>query len=205
MNFDQLASSEIVEKTKNALVGKGYGVYIAGTKEEALAQVISLIPAGSTVMHGTSVTLEQIGYVGYLNDGHHGWVDLHARVRGENDPLKRAQARRESVLADYYLGSVHALIANGDFIVASKTGSQLPHIAFTSANLIFVVSTKKIVPDMNMAMKRLEEYIIPLEDKHMQQLYNSHTALNKLLIFQGEVAELKRKIHFVLVTEDLGY
>lgn len=113
--------------------------------------------------------------------------------------------RKQALLADYYLGSVHALVENGEFVIASNTGSQLPHVVYSSPNLIFVVGTQKIVPNLDEAMKRLEKYVIPLENEHMKKLYGMGTALNKLLIFKGESAYLGRKIRIILVNKQLGF
>jgi CheY-like chemotaxis protein len=192
-------------KTVSALKAKGYEVVTVKNGAEALEKIKQIIPPGATVMNGSSVTLEQIGYLDYLNSGKHGWNDLHAGVVAEADPAKRTALRKQASLSDYYLGSVHALMENGEFIVASNTGSQLPHIVFTSTNLIFVVSTKKIVADFNAGMKRLEEIVVPLENQHMLEKFGRGTSLNKIVIFKGESPFLGRKIHFILVNEDLGY
>ncbi len=156
-------------------------------------------------MNGASVTLEQIGFVDYLKSGEHGWNNLHEGILAEKDPDKQKLLRNQAVLSDYYLGSVHALIETGEFVIASNTGSQLPHIVFTSPNLIFVVSTKKIVPSLPEAMKRLMEYVVPLEDKHMREKYGVGTAPNKILTFNGESSSSKRNIKMILVNEDLGF
>lgn len=205
MNYNKLATSGIVNKTKEALIKKGYEVFLVENKYQALEKIKAFIPQGSSVTNGSSVTLEQIGYQEYLKSSNHGWLDLHAKGRSENDKIKRAEIRRQSSLSDYYLGSAHALTESGEFIVASNTGSQLPHIVFTSPNLILVVSTKKIVPTLDDAMKRLEEYVFPLEDKHMQQLYHTGSNINKVVIFHGEPPYLGRKIIFILVKENLGF
>jgi hypothetical protein len=205
MDYTKLASEESLAKTVEGLKSKGYDPIVVGNKEEALAKVKELIPVGVSVMNGSSVTLEQIGFVDYLKAGQHGWNNLHAGILAENDPTKRAELRMQSSLSEYYLGSVHAMIENGEFIVASNTASQLPHVVYTSKNLIFALSTKKIVPNLNEAMNRLEKHIIPLEDEHMKGLYGSGTVLNKIVIFKGESPHNKRKIHFVLVKEDLGF
>ena len=205
MNYDTLASSDVVNKTTAALTKKGYEVLIVENKNQALEKIKTLIPNGASVMNGSSVTLEQIGYVEYLKSGKHRWIDLNAEVNAENDKEKRDKLRRETVLADYYLVSIHALIENGEFLIASNSGSQLPHIVFTSSNLIFVVSTKKIVATIDDAMKRLNEHVVPLENEHMMKLYNVCTNLNKIVIFKGELALLGRKIKFILVEEDLGF
>ena len=187
------------------LQAKGYDVAIVDSGAQALEKIKELIPAGASVMNGASVTLEQIGFVEYLKTAEHGWNNLHAEIVAEKDPSKQELLRKQALLSDYYLGSVHALAETGEFVVASNTGSQLPHIVFSSTNLIFVVGQQKIVPDLTAALKRLEEYVIPLEDKHMMDKYKVGTALNKLVIFKGESPYTKRKIHFILVKETLGF
>jgi hypothetical protein len=205
MQYDKLANRESLNKTVSALKQKGYEVDVLKDGKEALSKIKELIPAGVSVLNGASVTLSQIGFVEYLKSGQHGWNNIHELILAEKDAEKQTKLRRSSVLSEYYLGSVHALLENGDFIIASNSGSQLPHIAFTSPNLIFVISSKKIVPDMNSAMERLEEYVIPLEDKRMMKVMNMHTMLNKILILKGEPAFLGRKVHVILVEEDLGF
>lgn len=156
-------------------------------------------------MNGSSVTLEQIGFTDYLKSGKHPWIDLHGQVNAENEPAKRNLLRNQATLSDYYLGSVHAVTYDGDFIVVSNTGSQLPHIVFTSPNLIFVVSTKKIVPTLAAGMKRLEEHVFPLENQHMKELYNAESNISKIVIFKKDPTYLNRKINFILVSENLGF
>lgn len=194
-----------LDKTIKALKAKGYEVIHFKTGAEALEKIKQIIPEGKSVMNGSSVTLEQIGYFDYLASGKHKWKDLKAEITAENDKEKRVQKRREAVLSDYYLGSVHALVETGEFIVASNTASQLPLVIYTSPNPIFVVSTKKIVPTLDAGMKRLIEHVYPLEDKQSKEKYGVGTNLNKIVIFKGEVASNGRNIRFILVDEDLGF
>jgi hypothetical protein len=81
----------------------------------------------------------------------------------------------------------------------------LPHIVYTSPNLIFVVSTQKITPTLADAQTRLREQVIPLEDKRMMAAYNIGTHLSKELIFHSENPITKRNIHMILVNEKLGF
>jgi L-lactate utilization protein LutC len=205
MKYDSLANSQSTAKTIESLKSKNYDVTLAKTSADALAKIKSLIPSGASVMNGSSKTLDQIGFVDYLKLGTHGWNNLHAAIVAEKDPVKQGLLRQQSALSDFYLGSVHALVENGEFIIASNTGSQLPHVVFTSKNLIFVVSTKKIVPTLDEAMNRLNQYILPLENARITKLYGSPTSLNKIVIFKNENPMLGRKVHIVLVEEDLGF
>lgn len=205
MDYNKLAGSEVITRTEGRLKKKGYEVMVVASGKEALEKIKELIPKGKSVMNGSSTTLKQIGYFEYLGSGEHGWEDLHARITAEDDKEKRDKLRRESVLADYYLGSVHGLTETGEFVIASNTGSQLPHVVFTSANLIFVVSTKKIVSTVPEAYERLTSYVFPMEDKRMKEQGAKGSNMNKVLLFNGEVKEIGRKITFILVEEDLGF
>lgn len=205
MKYNQLASPESIKTTLAKLAEHNVEGILVQDKVTALEQIKSLIPSGASVMNGASVTLEEIGFIDYLKSGKHGWNNLHAGIVAETDPAKQGVLRQQAVHADYYLGSVHALSETGEFIIASNTGSQLPHIVFTSQNLIFVVGAQKIVPSLAEGMKRLEEYVIPLEDKHMQGKYGVGTHSNKIVIFKGEAKIMQRKVQILIVNESLGF
>lgn len=205
MKYDTLAKKEAVDKTIKALGSKNIETFLVRNGAEALEMIKELIPKGASVMNGSSRTLEQIGFMEYLKSGEHGWKNLHETVLAEKDPVKQAILRKEAVLSDYYLGSVHALLENGEFIVASNTGSQLPHIVYSSQNLIFVVSTKKIVPTLSEGMNRLEKHVFPLEDERLREKFGMGTALNKIVIFKNENPGLGRNVRLILVEEDLGF
>lgn len=205
MKYTTLAQKDVIEKTIKSLTERNIEVVLAENGSDALAKIKEYIPSGASVMNGASKTLEGVGLVDYLKSGQHGWNNLHEAILNEEDLEKQAELRKQSVLSDYYLGSVHALAETGELVIASNTGSQLSHIVYTSKNLIFVVSTKKIVPSLKDAMERLYDHVIPLEDERMMGVYKVHTAPNKILIFNGENPMMGRKVRMILVNEDLGF
>lgn len=203
--YDTLASSEAVEIASKALAEHGFKPERLATKEAALKRIIELIPAGASVMNGSSTTLKQIGYIELLKSGKHPWNDLHREILAEQNPEKQGALRRESVLSNYYLGSVHAVSQTGELVIASNTGSQLPHLAFTSPNSILVVSTMKITQDLPSALERLREHVFPLEDQRMKDEGMGGSAISKILILQREQAFLGRNVHILFVDEKLGF
>lgn len=205
MDYQTIATDEVISKTAQNLKERGVDTIVVENKEEALETIKKQIPSGASIMNGASITLEQIGFVDYLKSGAHPWSNLHERVLAEKDPAKQAQLRREATVSDYYLGSIHGLATTGEFIVASNTGSQLPGIVFNSSNVIFVAGAQKIVPTLADALNRLNEYIVPLEDKHMQELYGVNTSVSKILIFNRENPMMGRKVSIILVKEKLGF
>ena len=205
MKYTNLASGASIEKTTQSLHEHNFEPLTVETRAEAMAKIQELIPAGVSVMNGASVTLEQIGFIDLLKSGKHGWNDLHAGILAEKDPEKQAVLRKQSVISDYYLGSVHALTETGELVIASNTGSQMPHIVYTSKNLIFVVGAQKIVQSVDEGLKRVGEYVVPLEDKHMQELYNAHTFWSKTVIFNKENPASGRKVWIIIVNESPGF
>jgi L-lactate utilization protein LutB len=205
MNYDTLASKDTIQKTMTALKERGHLPELVETRSDALQKIKELIPQGVSVMNGSSRTLEEIGFVDYLKEGKHGWNNLHEAILAETDPAKQAALRKQSVLSDYYLGSVHALTEAGEMLVASNSGSQLPHLAFTSQNLILVVGAQKIVPTLADAFDRLEKHVVPLEDERMQKAMGMGTYASKVLIINKEQPFMGRKSHIILVNEKLGF
>jgi L-lactate utilization protein LutB len=184
--FKTLASQESIDKTIQELTANGFQAEVVENRAEALERIKALIPQGASIHNGGSTTLQEIGYIDYLKSETHGWNNLHANILAEADPEKQSKLRRESAFSDYYLGSVHALSETGEMVIASNTGSQLPHLVFTSPNIILVVGTQKITPTLVEAIRRLEEYVIPLEDKRAMSAYKSHTMNTKTLILHKE-------------------
>ncbi len=205
MDYNKLATPETVAKTVEALKANGVEAIVVEHGAEALNKIKEFIPAGASVMNGASRTLEQIGFIDYLKAGKHGWDNLKGPILAETDPVKKKALTRQAKLSDFYLGSVHALSQTGEFIIASNTGSQLSHIDFTSPNLIFVVSTKKIVPTLADTFDRLEKHVVPLEDARMMAASKVHTMVSKILIFKRENTRMGRKVRMILVNEDLGF
>lgn len=203
--FNTLASQESIDKTVQALVVNGFQPEVVENKTEALERIKTLIPKGASIHNGGSTTLQEIGYIDYLKSNTHEWNNLHANILAEADPEKQTKLRRESAFSDYYLGSVHALSETGEMVISSNTGSQLPHLVFTSPNIILVVGTQKITPTLESAVRRLEEYVVPLEDTRALKAYNSHTMNTKTLILHKENPMLGRNVKVILVKEQLGF
>src|SRR3990167_9860521 len=163
MSYEHIASDSVIEKTVASLKERNIHAIVVDTKEEALEEIKKLIPKGASVMNGSSMTLNEIGFVDYLKTGEHGWDNVHKEIVNEKDLAKQARLRKESVLADYFLGSVHAITEAGQILIASASGSQIPSCAFTSDNVIWVASANKIVSDREAAFKRIEDYVFTLE------------------------------------------
>lgn len=205
MNYDTLASADSISKVSEALKAHNISAELVGDRALALAKIKELIPAGASVMNGSSRTLEEIGFIEYLKEGKHGWNNLHAAIAEEKDSAKQSFLRRQALFADYYLGSAHAITEEGELIIASASGSQLPHLVSTSPNIVLVAGAQKIVPTREAGLKRVQTYVFPLEDARMKALGYPGSLLAKILIFANEHPMMGRKVRLLLVNEKLGF
>lgn len=206
MAYDVLPAPEIVRRTSESVNARGIHAELVETKEEARERVKALIPPGCVVMTGASVTLQQIGFEEILISGDHPWRNFKADLLAEKDPVKQSAMRREGTLAEYYLGSVNALAETGELVFASGSGSQLPAYAYTSRNVIWVVGAQKIAPTLDNALRRVREYVLPLEDQRQKSLGNkAGSRINRILIIEGEPAYLRRNLTLILVNQILGF
>ena len=206
MDYGTLPAPERVQRTVEAVNGRGIHAELVETKEAALERVKALIPPGCVVMTGSSVTLQQIGFEDILISGDHPWRNFKADLLAEKDPAKQSAMRKQGTLAEFFLGSVNALAETGELVFASGSGSQLPAYAYSSRNVIWVAGTQKIAPTLEDAIRRVREYVLPLEDQRQKSLGNkSGSRINRLLTIEGEPTYLRRNLSLILVNPVLGF
>jgi hypothetical protein len=118
-------------------------------------------------------------------------------------PEELRAMRKLGVGPDWFVNSAHAVTLDGTIVVGSNTGSQLGPLAFGAGRVIFAIGSQKLVPDLESAMRRIEEHIIPLENQRMQELYGTDTQLNKVLIIHKEFRPGRFTV--VLIREPVGF
>ena len=206
MSVNSVPDERSIEVAAAAVKERGIAVEIVGTRADALERVKSIIPAGSTVMTGASLSLKEIGFEDYLISKTHSWKNLKEDIVAEKDPAKQAALRRQAILADYFLGSVHAVAESGELVIASASGSQLGPYAFSASNVVWVVGVQKITKNLDDGIRRVKEYVMPHENERMKAMTGGKmgTMLGKLMIIEREAPFLGRKLTLLLVREPTG-
>ena len=200
--FAKLASDERIANAARALEANGIQALIAKNGEEAKRLFFEMIPDGSEIFLGASVTLEKLGITSEVDKS--GRFDaLRPKMFAMNRETQGREMRKLVGAPDFAAGSVHAVTEDGQVMIASKTGSQLGPYASSAGKVIWVVGAQKIVKDLNEGFKRIQEYSVPLEEEHMQQFYKIGTDLSKLLIINREIRP--NRITMIIVKEEVGF
>ena len=200
--FSRLASDEQIERTVRALETSGIRAMVVASGEEAKNKVLELLPEGAEVFNATSRTLESIGLAAELQQSTR-YKPVRARLLQLDAKTQASEMRKLGAGPDFVVGSVHALTEQGQVLVASATGSQLGPYVYGAGTVIWVVGAQKIVPNLEMGLRRIYEYSYPLEDARARQVYGVGSGVNKVMIVNREV--MPGRITLILVKEKLGF
>ena len=202
MEFAKLATDEQIQRTAQALEANNIHVVVVENGAEARRVFFELIPDGSEVFLGASVTLEKLGIRDEVEKS--GRFDaLRPRLFAMNRATQGREIRKLGSAPDYAAGSVQAVTEDGQVLIASNSGSQLGPYVVGAGKVIWVVGSQKIVKDLDAGLRRIREYCYLREEEHMQQLYKLSTAVNKILIVSRELRPGRNTL--IIVKEELGF
>ncbi len=163
--------------------------------------VLEKLPKGAEVHSGKSKTLQDAGIFDLIHD-----PDQYDALRPRYLKMdRRTQAREIRKLIaspDFMLGSVNAVTEDGILVVASATASQLGPYANTAGKVIFVVGSQKIVPDLETALRRIRQYVLPWEDEQVRQRLPAGSFVGKILIIEREW--MAGRMEVILVRKPIG-
>ncbi len=197
-----LASSESIEKAVEALIVNGINALVVENGQEAKKKVLELLPQDAEVMNMSSVTIDTLGLPKDINES--GKYDSVKNKLSKMDRKTQGmEMQKLGAAPEYAVGSVHAVTEDGKVIIASNTGSQLSANAYAASHVIWVVGTQKIVKNVDQGIKRIYEYVLPLESERMQKAYGVGSFVSKLLIINKEIRP--NRLTLILVKEKLGF
>ena len=195
------AELDLVEQVALAIRAHNIEVVVVDTKDEAREAVLARIPVGSEVHSGKSKTIEELGLFAELMES--GRYDaIRPRIFKMDRQTQGMEIRKLGTAPNFMVGSVSAVTEDGALIAASGTGSQLAAYAAGAGRLILVVGSQKIVPDLDAALRRINEVVFPFEDAQVMARLGVHTILEKILILYGEWTAGRTTV--ILVREPVG-
>jgi hypothetical protein len=202
LRFDQLASNEQIAATQQALSAHNIETVVVETGEQARDWVLGLIPKGVEVHMAMSTTLDQIGVTREIEESGR-YNAIRPQLRKMDRIAQNREWRKLASAPDIILGSVHAVTAEGQVLVASGGGSQIGPYASGAGTVIWVVGAQKLVPTLADGLRRIQEHALPLESERMRKMIGRNTAVNQILIVQGSLQPNRFKM--VIVKEILGF
>jgi hypothetical protein len=200
-DFAAPASQAQLDSLAANLRERNFEVVIVDSVADVKDAVMSRIPEGAQVHSGKSKTLEDSGVFKELMESNR--YDFIRRSTMKMDRATQGnEIRKLSSAPDVMLGSVHAVTEAGQLVVTSASGSQIGPYASGAGKLILVVGSQKVVPDLDAAFRRIQEYVFPWEDARLREQLGIGTAITRTLIIERDFRPGRTTI--ILVREPIG-
>lgn len=150
-----IRNEKLAQKVIEGLRSRNMEGYYATTKEEALAKALELIPEGSSVSMGGSMSVNAIGLDQALKDGNYDFID-----RDHYEDKRKAMLMAYD--ADFFLSSVNAMTEDGVLVNIDGNANRVSAIAQGPKHVLFIVGMNKVCKDIDDAMKRARNVAAPV-------------------------------------------
>lgn len=202
-DWGKLATEKSIEKAIRSLEANGINAVVVENKEDARRKVLELLPQDAEVMNMSSVTIDSLELPKEINESGN-YDSVKNKLEKMDRKTQGLEMQKLGAAPQYAVGSVHAVTEDGKVLIASNTGSQLPAYSYGASQVIWVVGTQKIVANLNEAMTRIYDYVLPLESERVKKAYGMERSnVSKLLIINKET--LPNRLILIFVKEELGF
>ncbi|MCJ7652406.1 MAG: lactate utilization protein [Actinobacteria bacterium] len=158
--FDEVRKGFHTSRANEAVKGlskRGFDARYFDSAGEAVEAVLDLIPPGSTVGAGGSVTLQELGVLERLST-RGDQVIFH---RPEMDMGESLMARKEAIRAPYFLCSSNAITMEGELVNTDGIGNRVAGMIFGPETVIVMAGVNKLVADRDEAFSRVRNVAAP--------------------------------------------
>lgn len=150
MDVRSMRNKALSERVIKALESRNMEAYYAESKEEALRKALELIPKGSSVTMGGSVSVREIGLVDALAAEDYIFYDRDKATT----PEEKQEIALKAFSCDWFLGSVNGMSEDGIFINIDGNGNRVAAYAYGPKNVLLIVGMNKVVKTEADALSR---------------------------------------------------
>ena len=212
MTPNEQRNERLGAKMVKNLQRRHFDAYYCATASEAKAKVNELIPDGSSVTWGGTMTVRDMEIPQMLRE--RGTIDVWDR-----DLVETAEEKQEMYLrafrADYYLSSANAISEDGVIVNIDGNGNRVAAITWGPQHVIFVVGMNKVAQDQEAALKRARSTASPInaarfdiktpcqQDGQCHNCNSPQSICNYIHFLRN--SNKPGRIIVILVGENLGY
>ena len=149
----------LAEKLVGNLKQRHYEAFFCHTAQEAVEKITGMIPEGSSVTWGGSMTIRDMGLTRALHNKE--GLDIWDRDLAP-DREAAQEIYRRAFYADYYLSSVNAMSEDGEIVNIDGNGNRVAAITFGPKHVILVVGSNKVAQNLEAAISRARSLAAPV-------------------------------------------
>ncbi|MCI6196037.1 MAG: lactate utilization protein [Prevotella sp.] len=155
----EIRNEKAAGKVIKNLARRNIEAYYCPTAREAVEKVLEMIPAGSSVTWGGSMSIRDIDIPAALANA--GKYEVYDRDKAP-DRTAATEIYLKAFSCDYYLSSANAITEDGVIVNIDGTGNRVAAITFGPRNVIFVIGMNKLTQNVDAALARARSLAAPV-------------------------------------------
>lgn len=211
MSPKEIANQNLANTMIKNMAKKNLEGYYCATSAEAVEKALSLMPEGSSVTWGGSMTLTECGLMDALRTANYEIIDRDTAKTPEEARVMYSK----QVMADYFLMSTNAITIDGELVNIDGRSNRVSCLCWGPQNVIIIAGMNKVAPDVESAIKRVRNMAAPANCVRLNKntpcaqtgkcgdCYSQESICSQVLITRRSSAPNRIKV--ILVGEELGY
>lgn len=186
------------------------GYYFSDSKS-CVNQIVTMMPAGSTISWGGSESLKESGMMNALQTKDYRLIDRQTA----KDPDESRELYAKTVMADYYFCSTNAITLEGELVNIDGAGNRAACLIHGPFYVMLIVGMNKVTENIETALSRVRNFAAPANAKRLDRqtpctlngrcsdCFSPDCICSQTVITRR--SGRKGRIKIFLVGEDLGY
>ena len=204
--YENIANTIIKNLNKRQIEG-----YYCKDSSSAIKKALELIPKGSTISFGGSMTLVETGLIDILKNNDYEIIDRDKSLNSEDE----RKIYSDICSSDFFLMSTNAITIDGELINIDGKGNRVAFLCFGPQNVLILTGMNKVVTDIESGFKRIRNVVsspnaIRLNRKtpcaisgKCHDCYSPDCMCSQFVITRR--SGISSRIKVILIGEELGY
>lgn len=212
MNNVKWYNEQKILRTIKSLENNNMNGYFVKDHNELINKIKELVPAGSKVAFGGSMTLFETKVMDFLKSQDYNLLDRNKPGLTQEEVKK---IYKEAFLSDVYFTSSNAVTEDGELYNVDGNGNRVAAMIYGPEKVIVICGVNKIVTNVEEAINRNRQVSAPINAKRLNKetpcakvgycmecsskdrICNSYTLIRKQMN--------KDRIHVIFLDDSLGY
>ena len=198
-------------KVVKSLESRNMEAYFVETKEEAVKKALELMPKGSSISWGGTMSVTEVGLMDAIRKGEY---LLYDRDQAETSE-EREDMMRRAFFADFYLGSTNALSEDGVLVNIDGNANRVAAYAYGPKHVLLIVGMNTVVKTAEDAVQRARQEAAPINAQRFQKetpcvergtcfdCKKPGCICSQILVTR--FSQTPKRIKVILVNESLGF
>ena len=211
MSPKEIANQNLANTIIKNLEKRNCEGYYCATSAEAVEKALSLMPEGSSITWGGSMSVIECGLMAAVKNGKYEIIDRDTAKTPEE--VREMFARQ--VMADYYLMSTNAITIDGELVNIDGRANRVACLCWGPQNVIIIAGMNKVVSTVEEGVTRTRNFAAPPNTVRLNKntpcaqtgkcgdCYSPECICSQIVVTRR--SGVPKRIKVILVGEELGY